>query len=166
MSESPKPTVPGPSHPGPSHPDPDSPGPTHPVPTNPDPDSPGPANPEPEGPTSGLRNPQAAVRGVAMGTLILESIVVLLAIAPIKMMSGITGTQLVVLSGLAVVCLLVCGLLRRPWGWHVGTALQVAVTLTGFYTPAMFVLGIVFLLIWVYLLRLRVTVSKPAQFDH
>jgi hypothetical protein len=117
-------------------------------------------------PTSGLRNPQAAVRGVAMGTLILESIVVLLAIAPIKMMSGITNTQVTVLVGLAVAGILVCGLLRRPWGWHAGTALQIAVTLTGFFQPALFVLGVVFLLIWVYLLRLRITVSKPARFDH
>jgi hypothetical protein len=118
------------------------------------------------GPTSGLRNPTAAVRGVAMGTLILEAIVVLLAIAPLKMMSGLTGTQAAVLGGLALACLLVCGLLRKPWGWHVGTALQVAVVLTGFYLATMFVLGLVFLLIWVYLLRLRVTVSEPARFDH
>jgi hypothetical protein len=119
-----------------------------------------------EQPASGLRNPQAAVRGVAMGTLILESIVVLLAIAPLDVMYGITGTQIAVLVGVAVGCLLVCGLLRRPWGWHVGTALQVAVVLTGFYLATMFVLGLVFLLIWVYLLRLRVTVSEPARFDH
>jgi hypothetical protein len=101
-----------------------------------------------------------------MGVLILEAITVLLAIAPIKMMSGITGTQVLVFVGLAVACVLVCGLLRRPWGWHAGTALQVAVTLTGFYQGAMFALGIAFLLIWVYLLRLRVTVSRPARFDH
>jgi hypothetical protein len=119
-----------------------------------------------ERPASGLRNPQAAVRGVAMGVLILEAITVLLAIAPIDMMSGITGTQVAVLVGLAVACLLVCGLLRRPWGWHAGTALQVAITLTGFYQGAMFVLGAAFLLIWVYLLRLRVTVARPARFDH
>ena len=116
--------------------------------------------------TSGLRNPQAAVRGVAMGTLILESIVVLLAIAPLDVLYGITGTQVGVLVGIAVACLLVCGLLRRPWGWHVGTALQVAVILTGFYLATMFVLGAVFLLIWLYLVRLRVTVATPAQFDH
>ena len=117
-------------------------------------------------PTSGLRNPQAAVRGVATGTLILESIVVLLAIAPIKVMSGITGTQVAVIVGLAVACIVVCGLLSRPWGWHAGTALQVGVTLTGFFQPALFVLGAAFLLLWAYLLRLRVTVSKPARFDH
>jgi hypothetical protein len=120
----------------------------------------------PDGPESGLRNPQAAVRGVAMGTLILEAIVVLLALAPLDMMYGITGTQTAVLAGLAVACLLACGLLRKPWGWHVGTALQVAVTLTGFYLATMFALGLVFLLIWLYLLRLRVTVSRPARFDH
>jgi hypothetical protein len=125
--------------------------------------TPDPTNDEP---TSGLRNPQAAVRGVAMGVLILEAITVLLAIAPIKMMSGITGTQVAVFAGLAVACLGVCGLLRRPSGWHAGTALQVAVTLTGFYQGAMFALGIAFLLIWLYLLRLRVTVSRPARFDH
>jgi hypothetical protein len=135
------------------------------TPSLPDPER-GAAASDPDQPTSGLRNPAAAVRGVAMGTLILEAIVVLLAIAPIRMMSGITGTQVGVLLGLAAACLLVCGLLRRRWGWHVGTALQVAVTLSGVYQPAMFVLGAVFLLIWSYLLRLRVTVEQPARFDH
>jgi high-affinity nickel permease len=81
-------------------------------------------------------------------------------------MYGITGTQIAVLVGVAVGCLLVCGLLRRPWGWHVGTALQVAVILTGFYLATMFVLGGFFLLIWLYLLRLRTTVALPARFDH
>jgi hypothetical protein len=142
-------------------PDAPEPGRAHSAPTDP-----ASAGPDPDLPTSGLRNPQAAVRGVAMGTLILESIVVLLALAPISMMSGLTGTQIAVLVGLAVACLLVCGLLRKPWGWHVGTVLQVAVTLTGFYQGAMFVLGLVFLLMWVYLLRLRVTVARPAHFDH
>jgi hypothetical protein len=120
-----------------------------------------------DAPISGLRNPQAAVRGVGMATLILEAIVLLLALVPIsKLSTGISGGQLVVLAGLAVGCLLVCGLLRRPWGWRLATVLQLAVVLTGFIHYTMFVLGGVFLLIWLYVLRVRVTVSRPAKFDH
>jgi hypothetical protein len=118
-------------------------------------------------PTSGLHNPQAAARGVAMGTLLLEALVLLLALAPIRMLSGsLSGGQLAALLGLAAACIATCGLLRRSWGWHVATVLQVLLVLTGIFQWALFVLGAVFLLIWLYVLRVRATVAKPATFDH
>ena len=39
-------------------------------------------------PRSGLRNPEAAVRGLGAGTLVLEAIVLLLAIQPIRILGG------------------------------------------------------------------------------
>lgn len=118
-------------------------------------------------PSSGLRNPRAAIRGVGGGALFLEWIVVLLVIQPIQTLAPDTsGWRLAVLVALAFGCLVVAALLRYPWGWHLGTALQLAIVATGFLLPAMFVLGVVFLGIWIYILRVRRTLSRPARFDH
>lgn len=126
-----------------------------------------PDRPDGPRPASGLRNPPAAVRGVAMATLVLEAVVLLLALRPVDVLGGgISPLALGTIGGLAVACLGVCGLLRRPWGWQVGTVLQVAITLTGVFQWAMFVLGAIFLALWLAVLRLRVTVAGPARFDH
>jgi hypothetical protein len=101
-----------------------------------------------------------------MGTLILEAIVLLLAIQPIRIIAPDTpGWALGIVAVLALACLGVAGLLRRPWGWHVGTALQVAVLLTGVFQYAMFVVGAAFLLVWIYVLKIRADLAKPARFD-
>jgi len=103
------------------------------------------------------------VRGVATATLIVESLVVLLAIQPIRMVAPDTpGWTLGLVALVAVACLGAAALLRHRWGWHVGTALQVAVTLTGLFQPAMFVLGLVFLAVWLYVLHLRRLVGRSA----
>jgi hypothetical protein len=121
----------------------------------------------PEQPTSGLRNPAAAVRGVAIGALCLESIVILLSLQPIRILDpDVSGGVLGLVASLAVACLVVAGLLRYPWGWHAGTALQVAFILTGFFQYAMFILGGLFLLVWLYVLKIRSDLRKPARFDH
>jgi hypothetical protein len=120
-----------------------------------------------EGPFSGLRNPAAAIRGVGAGTLVLESIVLLLAIQPIRIVAPATpGWALGVIAALAGACLLMTGTLRREWGWKAALALQVAVIATGFFQYALFILGGVFLAIWLYVLRVRAALARPAQFDH
>ena len=50
---------------------------------------------------------------------------------------------------------LAAGLLRRPWGIAVGSALQVAFIATGVLIGAMFLVGALFLAIWLRLLILR-----------
>jgi hypothetical protein len=120
-----------------------------------------------EEPTSGLKNPLAAARGVGIGTLILEAIALLLAIQPMRVIAPDTpGWALGVVAALALSCIVVAGLLRRPWGWHAGTALQVAVILTGVFQYALFIFGAVFLATWLYVLKVRADVGKPAKFDH
>lgn len=55
-------------------------------------------------------------------------------------------------GGAVVIGLLVLGvyLLRKPWGvWYV-LGLQVALTLTGFIHGAMFIVGGLFLALWIY----------------
>lgn len=63
--------------------------------------------------------------------------------------SGSADTFLAVGSGLAVVCLLAAGLMRRPWGVTLGWLLQAAAILTAFVVPTMLVVGLIFLGLWV-----------------
>lgn len=110
---------------------------------------------------SGLKNPVAAARGVGAATLVLEAIALLLAIQPIRIMAPDTpGWGLGVIALLAVGCAVTVRLLKRSWGWHVGTALQLAVIATGFFQYAMFILGVVFLAIWLYVLKVRADVTR------
>lgn len=112
-------------------------------------------------PRSGLKNPVRAVRAVAMATLYVECLVVLLAIQPIRMVAPNTpGWKLGVVAAVALACVGAAMLLHLRWGWHVGTAVQMAVTLTGVLQPALFVLGILFLAVWLYTLHLRRVVTS------
>ena len=73
-----------------------------------------------------------------------------------------TAAALAVGLGLLLGCLLVAGLLRFPWAYAVGWALQVAAILTGFVVPTMFFLGAVFLALWAtaYLLGQRIETER------
>lgn len=51
-------------------------------------------------------------------------------------------------GGLAVLCIVVAGLLRHPWAYWVGHAIQVATILTGFLVPIMFFIGLMFAALW------------------
>lgn len=122
---------------------------------------------DPEQPTSGLKNPAAVSRVVAAATLILEAISLLLAIQPIRIMAPETPAWgLGVIAALAVACVVLVAQIRRPWVWHAGIALQIAVLATGFFQYAMFILGAVFLGAWLYVLKVRSDITKPARFDH
>jgi hypothetical protein len=63
--------------------------------------------------------------------------------------------QLTLLLVLAVVLVLAGGVQRRPQGLVVATALQVPLLLTGLINGAMWFVGGVFVLIWLYLLQIR-----------
>ena len=58
------------------------------------------------------------------------------------------GAALAVGLGLAVACLLLAGMLRRPWAYGLGWAVQVAAVGLGFVVPVMFLLGPVFAALW------------------
>ena len=51
-------------------------------------------------------------------------------------------------SLLAVVCILDAGLLRRPWGITLGWALQLATLACVFIVPAMLLVGLLFVALW------------------
>jgi len=83
----------------------------------------GPGEPTPR--RSGLRNPQAAVRGLGAGALVLEAIVLLLAIQPIRILGGdLSGWGVAAVVALAVAAIVLAGLMSRPWAWVAGAVLQ------------------------------------------
>lgn len=43
---------------------------------------------------------------------------------------------------------LLCGVITRPGGVQLGWAFQIALVLSGFFVPMMFVLGVVFAALW------------------
>lgn len=112
-----------------------------------------PAEGEPTDPSrrSGLRNPDAAVRGLGSGTLALEAIVLLLAIQPIRVLGGdLSGWGIGVVVALAVLCALVAGSMRRRGAWAAGTVLQVLLVAAGLVHWSLAALGLIFGAAWAY----------------
>lgn len=73
-----------------------------------------------------------------------------------------TAHKLWLMGGAAVLALLfilLCGMLRRPWGYAAGWVLQLMLIATGFLVPAMFVIGALCALAWWY------AVVKGARMD-
>jgi uncharacterized membrane protein YciS (DUF1049 family) len=58
------------------------------------------------------------------------------------------GTSLGVGLGLVVACIVVAGLLRRPWAYYLGWLIQGASLALGFVVPIMFLLGAIFAALW------------------
>lgn len=100
---------------------------------------------------SGLRNPQAAVRGLGAGTLVLEAIVLLLAIQPIRVLGGdLSGWGIGAVAALAVLAIALAGMMKRRWAWHAGTALQVLLLAAGLFHWSLAALGLIFGAAWAY----------------
>jgi hypothetical protein len=108
---------------------------------------------------SGLKNPQAAVRGLGAGTLVLEAIVLLLTIQPILILGGDLKSQGVTMAVVtSVLAIVLAGLMGKGWAWHAGTVLQVALIAGGFLHFALAAVGVIFGLAWVYALHVRRTI--------
>jgi hypothetical protein len=110
-------------------------------------------------PRSGLRNPQAAVRGLGAGTLALEAIVLLLAIQPIRIMGGhLSGWGVGAVITLAVLAAVLAGMMRRGWAWAAATVLQVLLIACGLLHWSLAVLGLIFGGAWAYASYVRKTI--------
>jgi hypothetical protein len=100
---------------------------------------------------SGLRNPEAAVRGLGAGTLALEAIVLLLAIQPIRILGGqLGGWGIGAVITLAVLAALLAGSMRRRWAWPAGTVLQALLIVGGLLHWSLAALGLIFGAAWAY----------------
>jgi hypothetical protein len=88
-----------------------------------------------------------------------EGLILLLAIVPLHVIgaSGTGGT--IVIAALAVVSFALAGLLRHRWAWWAGGAIPLAMIASGFVVHlSLVVLGGLFGLLWLYVLRVRATV--------
>ena len=77
-----------------------------------------------------------------------------------------TGVALAIGLGLAGLCLLTAGLLRREWAYWLGWAIQVAAIALGFAVAIMFFLGAVFAVLWgtAYLLGRKIERERAAAY--
>ncbi len=88
-------------------------------------------------------------RGMCAAVLTLESITLGLTAPVMVTIADVSlGTALATGLGLAAACLVTAGMLRRPWAYGLGWAIQVAAVGLGFLVPMMFFLGGLFALLW------------------
>ncbi|WP_229076476.1 DUF4233 domain-containing protein [Actinoplanes sp. DH11] len=108
---------------------------------------------------SGLKNPQAAVRGLGAATLGMEALVLLLAIAPLSVIGGDRkGGAIAAVAVAAVLAIALAGSMKRGWAWHAGTALQVLLLAGGLLHWTVAAVGVIFGLAWWYALHVRRTI--------
>lgn len=88
-------------------------------------------------------------RGMCAAIVSMEGLAVALA-APVMISIGGVSAGLALPLGLGffVACIVVTGLLRRPWAYWLGWALQVVAIAMGFLIPVMFVVGVIFAVLW------------------
>ncbi|MEU7481375.1 DUF4233 domain-containing protein [Lentzea sp. NPDC042327] len=107
------------------------------------------------------KDPMKAFRGIMAGTLILEVIVVALALPVIaKLHGGVTSLVGWVTFGFIVAFIALCAFVRRPWAIGVLIGLHVLLIATWVLLPALGVIGVIFALVWAYLLWLRKDLLK------
>ncbi len=96
--------------------------------------------------------------GAAAAVLILEALAVLFVPRAIAQSGpGLTPFRLSAVLTVVALLIVVAGLQRRSWGPRAGLVVQLPVLATGLFTAAMWFLGGVFLLLWIYLMRIRDT---------
>ena len=120
----------------------------------------------PEEPTDAVAppDPWKSFRGVMAGTLILESIVVLLALPVVSFSrGGLSGTSAGYLIGVAVVLIVLAGLQRRPWALAANLAMQVFVIAGVFIHVTVGFVGVVFAGVWALIVYLRGEVKRRQE---
>jgi hypothetical protein len=85
---------------------------------------------------------------LAPSILFMEAVLVALAI-PVALTQGRGATTGWLLAGLAILLVVAAGASRRPGGVRIGWAMQVFILLSSLVEPAMAVIGLVFLAVWV-----------------
>jgi hypothetical protein len=107
------------------------------------------------------KDPMKGFRGVVAGTLILEAITVALALPVInKLGDGITSGLGWTVLGISLVLLVLCGMLKRGWALPVVLVLQLALIAMAGALPAIAIIGVVFLAVYLWLLWLRRDVAR------
>ena len=89
------------------------------------------------------------MRAMCSAMLSLEAIILALSIPAMIAVGDVDkGLAFSVGGGLAVLCILTAGMLRKPWAYWLGHLTQVAAIAMGFLIPVMFFVGTMFALLW------------------
>jgi hypothetical protein len=99
--------------------------------------------------------------------LILEAVLVFFAtLVAYGLRLAPSGTIWAVGGTLSVVLILLSGLMSRPGGYLAGSIVQVFVLAGGFVIPMMFVVGVIFVVLWIVALRLGARIDRErAEYD-
>lgn len=114
-----------------------------------------PGEPTPEQYAERARRADKASRGALAGVLGLQAVVVLLIPRTIAFTTGLGPVRTGICIGLALLLVLGAALLRRSWGIGFGSVLQIAFVATGFLIATMFLVGALFVAVWLRILMFR-----------
>ena len=112
-------------------------------------------------PPEGVRDPWKGLRGIMAATLILEFIVFGLALPVVwQFGGGVSSVGFGIVVVLSVLLLVAAFVQRRTWGLWFALALQAALVLCVFVYPAIGIMGVVFAVVWGYIVYLRRDVAR------
>ncbi len=87
------------------------------------------------------------MRMLASSVLVMESFV--MGFALLLAMKDHSSLILIIGAVIAIACLLTPGLLKKKFGWILGWFLQAALLAYGFVVTSMFLVGAIFLVLWI-----------------
>ncbi|GAB3136093.1 DUF4233 domain-containing protein [Tsukamurella serpentis] len=111
--------------------------------------------------TPPTKDPWKSFRGILSGTLILEMIVILLALPVVFRLSpGLTWLKVSYVLLLAAACFAGCMVVKKSWAIPAFCVLQVAVIAGWIVHPGIGGVGIVFGIVWAYIVFIERDVRK------
>lgn len=111
-------------------------------------------------------DPWKGFRGVCAGTLVMQAIVILLVltvIARIDEGAHMVGWKIAYVVVLGLTMIVASGLQRKPWAMALNLTLAGLSVLGWIVHYSMGVVGIFFLIVWVYVLFLRSSLQKRIE---
>jgi hypothetical protein len=110
--------------------------------------------------------PGNPMRVVLLSVLLFQMIVFGLAIPVMILVSSVPVTSAAIFAGgAALLALVAAGVLRKPIGYPLGWLTQLVGVALGLLTPSMFIVGAIFLALWVlgFVLGKRLDANPAAQ---
>jgi hypothetical protein len=98
------------------------------------------------------------------GTLILESIVVLLALPVVSVVGGgLSAASTTYVVGVAVVLILMAGVQGKPWALKANLGIQFVLVAGAFVHVTIGFIGVLFVLVWVLITYLQAEVKRRQE---